>query len=171
MPRAPTPTRYDRMAAAAAKGDVDGVFAALSDGRLPCEDDCAQAFEHSRAALETLAADDPRKLVQFRYQKMLAFQGSLLLRAQRYVEQSIKESDQRYGLGDIPPQIAKDWLPRVSRIQQEVRETSRSLGAVLHTFSLAEEGTKRQRQYGERVIPLVDRLAELAAQDREASGE
>jgi hypothetical protein len=147
--------RSARMADAASRGDVDGVFAQLKDGLLPQEDDCSEALKHSRTAMETLAADEPKKLIEFLFSKMLVFQGALLLRAQRHVDDLIQQDDKKYRVGDLPSAVADVWLPRVAKIQSEVRETSRTFAAVLHTLALADTNNTEKRKPPRPELRLV----------------
>ena len=103
MPRTPTqPTRFARMHIAAEKGDIDGIVAALNESPMPCADQAAFMRE-LRAGLDQLAADDPQKLVEYTFSKMLSFQAFLLLRAQRFCDDAIRECDQGHPrIGDLP---------------------------------------------------------------------
>ena len=154
MPNALSP-RYQKMAEAASRGDVDGVFAALKDGRLPLEDDCSEALKHSKSAMEALAAEDPSRLIEFLFSKMLVFQGALLMRAQRHVDELIQVDDKKYRAGDLPASVADVWLPRIAKIQSEIRDTSRTFGAVRHTLALAESGSAENRKPPSPVLRLV----------------
>lgn len=169
MPRAPAqPTRFDRMHSAAEKGDIDGIIAALDESPMPCADQVAFMRE-LRAGLDKLAADDPQKLVEYTFSKMLSFQAFLLLRAQRFADDAIRECDRSHPrIGDLPESVVTEWMPRISRLQTEVRETARSLAALQHTFALARHGPGQRVGPHARVIQLHDQAG--AGGQREAAG-
>jgi hypothetical protein len=136
---ATSPNRYEKMAAAARRGDIDGIFAAMQESPMPCAD-TPEAMAELRTALANIGKDDPTELIVALYRQMLLAQGFLMIRTQRYIDAVIKDHDEQHrGSADVPRDIADVWLPRLSRIQLEVRETARAFAATMHALALSRQ--------------------------------
>ena len=110
------PDRYQRMAAAAAAGDVDGVLRVLKESPVPAAD-AADGMQYVKQALEVVGNEDPAKLIRVLFTRMLVFEGGLLFRLQHHVDCAMTWSDERYGGASEPPaELAETWLPRLSRL-------------------------------------------------------
>ena len=150
-----TLTKDQLIAAAAKRGDVDGIFDVLNQ-ELPPTSDYAKAMDELRKMLERAGKKNPEKLVELLFGRMLAFQGFLLIRVQRFIDEGIKNHDRRCpNQGDIPDKIVEVWMPRLSRIQHEVRETTRIYATVRHALLLANEGTKKTRPKSVNVVRMA----------------
>ncbi len=134
-------TCFDRMRKAAARGDVEGVRGAWaayarenpSPGISAENEFMAQMGE----ALDTLARINPSSLPENLIGAMLAFQGKLLLRIQRHIEGELEHLDRQHSGVPMNDTVAEIWLPRLSRIQTSILETSKALATTTHTLGLA----------------------------------
>ena len=151
--RTEKPTRYSLMVEAAQRGDIEAIFKIAEDGPCPMADE-RDAMKALRVGLQKLAANPP-ELIEAMFTRMLVLQSWLMIRCERHVERGIAESDQRYNDGQIPPEICDTWMPRLSRLQAEVRETSKVMASVRHTLSLSEHGPLKY-QAAKNVIHITD---------------
>ncbi len=135
------PTRFNLMLEAAERGDIEAVFKIAEAGPCPMADE-PDAMKALRVALDKLS-ENPPELVETLFTRMLVLQGWLMIRCQRHIERAIADSDQRYGASDLPHDICETWMPRLSRLQAEVRETSKAMASVRHTMHLSQHGPKK----------------------------
>ena len=135
------PTRFNLMLEAAERGDIEAVFKIAEAGPCPMADE-PDAMKALRVALDKLS-ENPSELVETLFTRMLVLQGVLMIRCQRHIERAIADSDQRYGASDLPHDICDVWMPRLSRLQVEVRETSKAMASVRHTMHLSQHGPKK----------------------------
>jgi len=165
MPRhRKVPTRSEQMIEAAMRGDVDGIFKAADRCPLPGGDD-EEAMKALRVALEKLA-DDPQRLVEELFSRIIQSQALLMFRCERYIDRNIADSDKRYpGMGDIPKPIADEWLPRLALLQRAVQDSAKCLATVRHTFALAQSGPIKSRVSSPNVIHFAFERSRAAASE------
>jgi len=146
-------TRYSLMLEAAERGDIDEIFKIAEKGPFPMSDE-RDAMKALRVGLQKLAANPP-ELIEAMFARMLVLQSWLMIRCERHIERGIAESDRKYNDQEIPPEICDTWMPRLSRLQAEVRETSKAMASVRHTLSLSEHGPLKH-QAAKNVIRMSD---------------
>lgn len=158
---------YAKMRKAAEAGDFAGIIAEIDPDCLVGSMDREQAQKEFRVAIDALS-NDPARLIDGLFGQMLRFQAVLLLRAQSHVEKLIQQTDQQSSYrGDLPAVVADTWLPRVSRIQAEIRATARDMATVRHAMSLADKGPLETRKRSDRVVPIDEGRPAI---EREATG-
>ena len=157
--------RYEVMAEAAQRGDVQAIMKALRES--PFFPTCADSMEgqtYIQTALENLARNDPVKLAETLFTSMLAFNGRLFFRAQHHIEVDLHNNDKSPNHGDLPTAVAQEWLPRLHKIEEAILQTSRGMASVMHTLRLAygqsETPAAQPHVYSDRVVRIDTVAAE-----------
>ena len=159
--------RYAKMRKAAEAGDFAGIIAEIDPDCLVGSMDREQAQKEFRTAIDALS-NDPARLIDGLFGQVLRFQAVLLLRAQSHVEMLIQQTDQHSSYrGDLPAVVTDTWLPRISKIQAEIRATARDMAAIRHTMSLADKGPLEARKRSDRVVRIDEGRPAI---EREATG-
>jgi hypothetical protein len=106
-----------------------------------------------RQALENAADTDPAAAVRFLLNRILSFDATLMIRAQHIVKRELDRYDSAapQNDGNFPDHIVTEWLPRIERLQSEVKDGCLVYAKIWHVLELAEA---RARKSG-KVIPFV----------------
>jgi len=127
---------------AAEQGDVSMVLRYLEhyESWAPEPPDCEKGFRYLKMAIETVRQDSPQRLVKDALSRLLAFQTFLMIRYQTFVQRTIRKFDAENpgNCGNLPQSLTTEWLPRLSRIQREVKDSARALAVSMHVTDLGK---------------------------------
>ena len=143
-----SPSIPDEMATAALEGDVQKVLN-LVKGRFLPGVLMPQLMRNLDTALNVVRKDDPIHLINEIFGQMLAFQGTLLLRAQLDVIN-------RFSNVGRPEEPTPEMIERVERLQRSICDTSTIFSRVKHSLTLSADPMKP-------VKPLIDRQLTIVA--------
>ena len=148
----------ERMQKAAAAGDPQAVVDAYEGETIDPQIYWPDYQQLLQQALEKAADADPAGTVRFALNRLLAFQTTLTLRAQHLVSRELDRFDRSapQNDGNLPDHIASEWLPRLDRLQAELKDTCQVYSKNWHVLELAEA---RARASG-KIIPFEGRRAD-----------
>ena len=151
----------ERMQKAAAAGDPQAVVDAYEGETIDPQIYWPDYQQLLQQALEKAADADPAGTVRFALNRLLAFQTTLTLRAQHLVSRELDRFDRSapQNDGNLPDHIASEWLPRLDRLQAELKDTCQVYSKNWHVLELAEA---RARKSG-KVIPFMGGRADRQA--------
>jgi len=144
-PAAKKPSRKPKkglLEEAAEQGDVSAVLRYLEryESWAPEPPDCDRGFNYLKTAIEKVRQDTPQRLVKDALSRLVAFQTYLMIRYQTLVQRHIRKYDAENpgNCGNLPQPLTVDWLPRLSRIQREVKDSARALAVCMHVTGMGK---------------------------------
>ena len=138
---------------AAKRGDLDKIFELAAESPFI---EFPFVLQHGSQAIEQLAKKDPALLVETMLRRILTLQGKLLVRVEANIANGLKAHDRHNPHGDVPPAIANEWLPRLGRLQMEIREMAKAYASVKHTLTLTQLEARRTARSSKSIIRLAD---------------
>ena len=146
----PPPKTPDLWLEMAEKGDVEGLMAAFSDEMAQVrrgfffngdKRSPERYIELLGLAMEVLARKSPAALSLTVLQRVQISQIQLAERVQRFIEYRMLREKRDWGSpgGWMDPDIANEWLPRLSKLQTEIKDTARTIATVTRGHELAAE--------------------------------
>ena len=129
-----------RMAEAALAGDPEQVVREYQTAIHDCEYYFPDFLRELRTAMQTATSHSPEATIKFLMNRILIFDGLLLVRAQNCVEKGLQRLDRSMpqSTGEIPEDIANIWLPRVAKLEDSVKSTCRLYSQIMHVLELAQ---------------------------------
>lgn len=137
----------ERMIEAARAGDPDRVFKEFESSTFGREEHWAQYQKLLRTAMEKGGDQDPEITIRFLMNRVLVFDGMLLLRAQSHVSHILERCDRSCpeNMGEIPRELADEWLPRVAKLEDAVKTTCRMYSQTIHVMELAQAKARESK--------------------------
>ena len=137
-----------RMYEAVVRGDVRKVVALFENDPSYEQTDFAKVMPWFSHCIQVAAERDAEDVIEFLFSQMLAFQGSLLFRVQCFVESEMRyvdSGDQGRPAG-LPDHVAEEWLPRMQRLHESIKSTTKTFATVRHTLALAKDREETQER-------------------------